>query len=95
MRTARAAGAEVVVMSIDESQPAREDELAHVVSEAGASFLTLGPLLRAWQQRGMSYRIPNDGHWNPGAHARIAEALREHVCSGNLAEAAGCEKEEE
>lgn len=81
---ARADGAEVVVLSIDETRPALEPALAGVVERAGARLLDLGPVLRQAGADGLDYLLPNDNHWTATGNALVGAAVAHYLCDRQL-----------
>jgi hypothetical protein len=55
------------------------DTMAAFVEEAGIDYVDLTPALVRSAQAGRSPYFPDDGHWNPIAHAVVAHVALEHM----------------
>jgi hypothetical protein len=76
------AGAQMVLMNIDEEAPQLDRPMEELADRLGIGFLNLGPVLGRIRGRGVRLRLRDNPHWSARGHEFIAEHLRDYLCDG-------------
>ncbi len=78
--TVHRAGAQMILLNIDEDAPWLSDPLGRLAAELRITFADAERALGEPRSRGIRLRLPLDPHWNAQGHAVLAEVLRAAVC---------------
>ncbi|MDJ0927434.1 MAG: hypothetical protein QNJ73_07260, partial [Gammaproteobacteria bacterium] len=77
---ARENGHELIIMNIDESQPALEGPLTDITDALNVHLLNLGPVFREARDDEIAYAFAGDNHWTPVGHRVVAAELTRFLC---------------
>jgi len=90
VREVTADGGRVVIVNVEDVSEQLEPVLADMARADGATFVNAGATLGDLRHVGRRLRVPDDPHWGPEGHARIADDLATTLCAEHLVPTDAC-----
>jgi len=76
--------AKFLIVDLSSRDPMISSELEALASEIAADHLSVKSRFDAAAERGETFRLQNDGHWNEYGHSIVANMIADHVCTHYL-----------